>query len=102
MAVRAPQCRYFKKVRPAPGGGAAARKPGLGTGRGGDVGTGSRNSLSQQNSDSNQRAAAGWQAQGGYRQARSRGFGSILRLPLHEAVAGFGPDQDVLRSGCRE
>jgi hypothetical protein len=34
------QTRAFldiKKVRPPPGGGAAAREPGLGTGRGGDV-----------------------------------------------------------------
>ena len=39
-AVKRPQlCRFLenKKVRPAPGGGPAARKPGLGTGRGGDV-----------------------------------------------------------------
>ena len=38
--VKRQQLRGFpkiKKVRPAPGGGPAARKPGLGTGRGGDV-----------------------------------------------------------------
>ncbi len=45
--VRAPVPRAFanigigtlaaKKVRPPPGGEAAAREPGLGTGRGGDV-----------------------------------------------------------------
>ena len=42
-AIASPSARVEQAVRPDPGGGPAAREPGLGTGRGGDV-TGSANS----------------------------------------------------------
>ena len=45
-----PGCPYLKKVRPDLGGDPAAREPGLGTGRGGDV-TGSANSFSSQRAE---------------------------------------------------
>ena len=81
----------LKKGAAGPGGRPAAREPGLGTGRGGDV-TGSRSSLSM--------PALQRDGRGGGRRARiAERRPSVrigLRLALHEAVAGLRPEQDLL------
>src|SRR5215813_13928798 len=74
-------------MRPDLGGDPAAREPGLGTGRGGDV-TGSANSF-----------FFSARRDGGGRDARFAERNPQvwigLRLPLDEAVAGLGPGQDL-------
>src|SRR5215468_10272707 len=73
-------------LRPDLGGGPAAREPGLGTGRGGDV-TGSANSFL-----SARRNRGG---RGAWFTKRDPHVRIGLRLSLHEAVAGLGPGQDL-------
>ena len=73
-------------LRPDLGGGPAAREPGLGTGRGGDV-TGSANSFL-----SARRNRGG---RGAWFTKRDPHVRIGLRLAFYEAVAGLGPRQDL-------
>src|SRR5262249_60378609 len=73
-------------LRPDLGEGPAAREPGLGTGRGGDV-TGSANSFL-----SGRRNRGG---RGAWFTKRDPHGRVGLRFSLPEAVAGLGPGQDL-------
>jgi len=93
MAVRA-AVPLFKKCAAAPGGrgGRAQTRSGDGEGWGRD-----RVRVTPCLRQNSIRSACGG---GGRRRAgiakRDPEVWIVLRLPLHEAVAGFGPDQDVL------